>query len=124
VNNSLFTANTIGLRSYMGRAVIENNIITKNEKGIFVREQGSGLAINKNNIYANEDYNIRLGEFNKEDVDAKENWWGIADPTATFFDAHQEPGIGFVKFEPVLQDPLPLAIPTFSKDQQPAAELK
>lgn len=122
IHDSLFTGNTIGIRSFIGKAVIENNVITKNEKGIFVREMGSGLFITKNNIYANEDYNIRLGEFNNEDVNAPENWWGTVTPLDTFFDAHIEPGIGFVRYEPVLQKPLPVKAEDFPDEQQPAVK--
>lgn len=110
IKNSLFSDNTIGIRAFRGNADIINNVITRNGKGIFVREQGGGLTINKNNIFDNRDYNIWIGDFNTEDIQATENWWGINDPTDTIFDARREPGIGTVHFDPVLREPLDISI--------------
>ena len=104
IKNSLFSDNGIGIRSYRGKAEIIGNIITRNDKGIFVREKGDGLFITKNNIFANTDYNIWVGDFNLEDIQAPENWWGTEDPAETFFDARREPGIGTVLFEPQLSE--------------------
>ena len=110
IQNSLFEDNRIGLRAFRGKAEISSNIITNNDKGIFVREKGGGLAIHRNNIFANRDYNIWIGDFNTEDVQATENWWGTDDPTETIFDARREPGIGTVVFEPVLPEALGIEI--------------
>jgi hypothetical protein len=64
------------------------------------------LMIRNNNIFENRDYNIWVGDFNTEDIQAPENWWGTDDPAETFFDARREPGIGTVLYEPVLAKPL------------------
>lgn len=104
ITGSLFKENGIGIRAFMANALIEKNNIYGNETGIFVREGGGGLTIRRNNIYSNTNYNIRAGDFNTEDVNAKENWWGTANPAATIFDARREPGIGTVVFEPVLTE--------------------
>ncbi len=109
ISHSLFSHNRIGLRAFRGTARIHDSIFTKNEIGIFVREQGDGLTINRNNIFANERYSIRLGDFNKEDVDARGNWWGGVSPLPTIFDGHQEEYIGKVMFEPYLNKQLKLA---------------
>lgn len=108
VRHSLFKENKVGIRSYFGNALIEENVIINNEIGIFVREKGSGLTIRKNNIFSNKSFNIRVGDFNTEDVDARENWWGAGDPAAMIFDASQEPGIGKVIYAPYLKDPVKL----------------
>ncbi len=105
VKQSLFEGNSVGIRSYRGNAVIEENVITGNETGLFVREKGGGLTIKRNNIFANSDYNIRVGDFNNEDVNAGENYWGSKDPAATIFDDRKEPGIGRVKFDPYAKIP-------------------
>ena len=76
INTSLFAHNRLGLRTYLATAVIRNNEIRENEIGIFIREKGAGIVIHENNIFGNERYNIRLGDFNHEDVDARRNWWG------------------------------------------------
>jgi hypothetical protein len=108
VRQSVFTDNGIGIRSYLGNAVIEENVITKNEIGLFVRERGGGLTLKRNNIFANSDYNIRSGDFNSEDIPAAGNWWGTSDPASTFYDGNQEEGVGKVLFAPFLSEPLNL----------------
>lgn len=100
ISNCRFTGNRIGLRSYQGIARITESEFTDNEIGIFVREKGSGLNITRSNLYRNSEYNIRIGDFNNEDVKATGNWWGSDNPAATIFDARNEPDIGYVLFEP------------------------
>jgi hypothetical protein len=75
-----------------------------------VREQGGGLQIRENNIFGNRDYNIRVGDFNREDIQATGNWWGTDDPAETIFDARREPGIGTVLYDPPLRQPLEITI--------------
>ena len=106
VTRCLFTDNTIGIRSYMGNGLFTENVITRNETGVFVREKGGGLTINKNDLFANSGYNIRIGDFNNEDVNARENWWGGGDPAETLFDGRREPGIGIIRYEPFLKKPV------------------
>lgn len=110
IRNSLFQENGIGIRAYLGRAEITSNVIIRNEKGIFVREQGGGLTIEGNNISGNTGYNIYVGDFNREDIQAAGNWWGMADPAETIFDARREPGIGTVQYDPVLAAPPAISI--------------
>ncbi len=105
IKGSVFKDNSTGLRAYRGDAVIMENVITRNEIGIFVREKGGGLTIKKNNIFANSEYNIRSGDFNDEDIDATENWWGDGDPADKIFDGRKEPGIGRVHYEPYQKEP-------------------
>jgi parallel beta-helix repeat protein len=111
VRRSFFEGNEIGIRAYRGKARIADNIIAGNRIGIFVREKGGGLTILRNNLSANSDYNIRMGDFNDEDVEAKNNWWGGAVPSSTIYDARTEPGIGTVQYEPFAKKPFPLSSP-------------
>lgn len=111
VKHSRFEGNYIGLRSYRGRALITENDITENEIGIFVREKGSGLAVMRNNIFANIGYNMRIGDANDEDVDARGNWWGDGSPADAFFDGRTELGIGKVLYEPYLKEPFTRDLP-------------
>jgi nitrous oxidase accessory protein NosD len=104
IRGSLFKNNGIGIRDFRGNAVIAGNAITNNGTGIFVREKGGGITVRGNNIFSNADYNVRVGDFNDEDVDARENWWGAGDPGAHILDARQEPGIGKVLYEPYLRE--------------------
>jgi hypothetical protein len=106
ITKSLFEGNRFGMRSFRGNALIKENIILKNETGIFVREKGDGLTIRRNNMYSNTRYNIRVGDFNLEDIDARENWWGSDNPAETIFDGRREPGVGKVIFEPYLKERL------------------
>jgi parallel beta-helix repeat protein len=110
IKHSLFKGNSVGLRAYRGIAIISENVITENEIGIFVREEGGGLRIRKNNIFANSRYNIRIGDFNDEDIDAADNWWGEGDPEDTIFDGREEPAIGKVLYEPYLKSPLDIDV--------------
>ena len=105
IRGSLFADNAVGIRAFRGNAVITENVITRNGTGIFVREKGGGLAVRGNDLYSNTDYNVRIGDFNDEDVDARENWWGGNDPSATILDGRTEPGIGIVRYEPYLPKP-------------------
>jgi nitrous oxidase accessory protein NosD len=102
VKRSVFTGNEIGVRSFRGIAAITGNRIIGNEIGIFVREKGSGLEIHNNDLSGNSGYALRIGDFNDEDVKAAGNWWGNGSPETVIFDARQEEGIGFVRFEPAL----------------------
>lgn len=108
IRQSLFTDNGIGLRSYQGEGTISECDFSGNGTGIFVREKGSGLTVTRSNFTRNSVYNIRLGDFNDEDVQAPGNWWGQADPTSTLFDDRNEPGIGRIYFEPYSRERLPL----------------
>lgn len=99
ISKCRFTGNRIGIRSYQGIAQISESDFTDNEIGIFVREKGGGLNITRSN-FRNSTYNINIGDFNDEDVKATSNWWGSETPSATIFDARNEPGIGRVLFEP------------------------
>ncbi|WP_459815216.1 right-handed parallel beta-helix repeat-containing protein [Geotalea toluenoxydans] len=102
IKRCLFRDNSIGIRSYRGNGSIEASDITRNETGVFVREKGSGLKINGSNLFDNTGYNVRIGDFNDENVDAAGNWWGEGIPANTIFDGRNEPGIGLVIFEPFL----------------------
>jgi parallel beta-helix repeat protein len=105
IHRSLFDRNTIGLRAFRGSALINGNTITRNEVGIFVRERGGGLTIKHNNIVDNIEYGIRSGDFNTEDINAANNWWGRENPADSIFDGRKEPGIGVVRFEPRSAEP-------------------
>jgi parallel beta-helix repeat protein len=118
VKRSLFRDNEIGIRAFRGRAEITENVFTGNRIGIFVREKGGGLTIRRNNLFANSEYNLRLGDFNDEDVDARDNWWGDAAPTDTIFDDRKDPGIGRVNFEPYVKHPFRTEFPAGVPDEK------
>jgi hypothetical protein len=107
IARSIFKNNRIGIRSFRGVGTIENSEISENEIGIFIREKGSGFIIHRNNMHDNERYNLRLGDFNTENVDARQNWWGTDQPLETIFDDRREPGIGRVDFDSFVLAPFP-----------------
>ncbi|MEW6427532.1 MAG: right-handed parallel beta-helix repeat-containing protein [Thermodesulfobacteriota bacterium] len=108
IRNNRIEGNRIGMRAYLATAQIHANEITGNEIGIFIREKGASVRIFGNNMYNNDRYNLRLGDFNPEDVDARDNWWGTDSPAETIFDRRQEPTIGTVFYEPFSPAPLSL----------------
>lgn len=108
VTRSVFTGNGIGIRSYRGNGVIRENLITDNDIGIFVREKGSGLNITANNLAGNRGYGVRVGDFNDEDISAKDNWWGAGEPHQYLFDGRREPGIGTILYEPYRREQIRL----------------
>ncbi len=118
VRRSIFRGNAIGIRAFRGTALITENVITGNKIGVFVREKGGGLTITKNNLFDNGEYNIRIGDFNDEDISARDNWWGDTNPADTVFDARKEPGIGKVLYEPYSKAPFKIELPTFLSDEK------
>lgn len=108
ISQSLFRNNRIGFRSFQGIATIQDNEFTGNETAIFVREKGSGTKIKHNTFADNSMYAIRLGDFNDQDVDARQNWWGGKAVLDQVFDGHREDYIGKVIFDPELQSPVKL----------------
>jgi len=108
VSQSLFRKNQIGLRSFQGLGVIHDNEFVGNETAIFIREKGSKMQVTRNNILDNGMYAIRLGDFNDEDLNARDNWWGGKPVVDQVFDGHREEYIGKVIFEPELQAPIHL----------------
>ena len=105
IRRCLFEENAIGIRNHRGSGMITENIITRNETGIFIKEKGGSVAINRNNLIDNTNYNMRVGDSNDEDVDARRNWWGAGDPGGSIFDGRMETGIGKVYYEPCLREP-------------------
>jgi len=110
ITRSIFKNNRIGIRSFRGVGKIEDCEILKNEIGIFIREKSAGFIIQQNNMHDNERYNIRLGDFNRDNVDARQNWWGTDQPLKTIFDDRREPGIGRVEFDPFALEPIPISV--------------
>lgn len=58
---------------------IHHNLITNNGTGIFLFEKDTESVIEKNDIFGNEGYNLRLGDFYLGGFAMKGNWWGSAD---------------------------------------------
>lgn len=87
-------------------AVISDNEITANKKGIYLY-QAQGVTINHNNIYDNTDYNIAVAEAQDYDVDARENWFGTDNSEKIdelIFDKKDDSTMGTIMIDPILKE--------------------
>ncbi|MHB1349068.1 MAG: NosD domain-containing protein [Desulfobulbaceae bacterium] len=126
--------NNIGIRftRMEGPVEITGNSISKNRVGIFLVPSGQNivdffepgrtgkawneghLEIRNNNIFANTDYDLNLGEKQKWDLAVSGNWWGSTDARSIqekIFDRFRDADLGRAIFEPFLNAPLPEAGP-------------
>ncbi|MEW6086987.1 MAG: right-handed parallel beta-helix repeat-containing protein [bacterium] len=71
--------NIIGLRIWNSDPIIVSNTIKDNQTGIFLAEGIKKIFVQNNNIYKNSEYNMGLGEPQKDDINAQNNYWGIND---------------------------------------------
>ncbi len=108
------TGNVYGVRyeERNSKVILTRNDVTENRVGIFCVTESKGAAvIRENRIHGNADYDFKLGNRQRADVPARENWWGTADPDrvrARIFDREDEPELGRVLFEPLLAAPPPV----------------
>lgn len=97
----------IGIRYWKGALYVHHNTISRNKTGIFLRQECGAAKIDHNNIYGNDDYDLKLGDGQKEDVDARYNWWGgvlITDIRGKIYDKSRETYIGRAMINPVLKE--------------------
>lgn len=110
---NVMTGNVYGVRyeERGSKALLARNEITGNKVGIFcVMESPGRIVIRENSIHGNADYDFKLGNRQRTDIPARENWWGTADAAAIrakIFDKGMEPELGAVLFEPFLPVPPP-----------------
>ncbi len=86
-------------------AVIENNEITGNRKGVFLY-QTRGVTFRNNNIYDNRSYNVACADAQDFPVDMRNNWFGTINRTKiaeTIFDHDEDPDLARITFEPFLK---------------------
>ncbi|MGE5188768.1 MAG: right-handed parallel beta-helix repeat-containing protein [Gemmatimonadota bacterium] len=110
---NVMTGNVYGVRyeERGSKALLARNDITGNKVGIFcVTESPGRIVIRENRIHGNADYDFKLGNRQRTDIPARENWWGTTDAEAIrskIFDRRMEPDLGTVLFEPFLAAPPP-----------------
>jgi len=133
IRNNLFRHNFEGVRFSTTNVNIEHNDFIGNEYGIRYESRGSQTGINDNifrdNDYAffpvqkcsdtvrvsgnnitSANYNVKMGDNQRDDLDYTGNWWGTTEPAAIeagFFDGRKDGSIGKVIYEPALDGPAP-----------------
>ncbi|MHB8766994.1 MAG: NosD domain-containing protein [Deferrisomatales bacterium] len=107
LTESRFTGNRIGVRCLNASPSLQRNTFTGNLTGVFLR-QGVENAVLRQNNFDNQEYDLKLGEGQTHDVDARENWWkaGAAGRLAErIYDGADAQGLGRVATEPTLPAP-------------------
>jgi len=100
------------IRFHFGAPVIRNNVITDNEKGLFITSYPSDYFIEGNNIVGNRRYAVVLGEEVPDDVRMAGNYWGTDNPetiAAALFDGRKDDYLGKVLYGPFADAPFPSA---------------
>jgi len=82
---------------------IHHNDITANGTGVFLFETDTESVMESNNIYGNEGWDFRLGDFYEGGIALRGNWWGTADEEAVrgrIFEGDEPGSRGRVKIAP------------------------
>ncbi|MBI5788996.1 MAG: right-handed parallel beta-helix repeat-containing protein [Candidatus Schekmanbacteria bacterium] len=109
IRHNLIQNNRIGLRFLQCDPVIEGNTIKDNLTGIFIRLGVKKPIITQNNIYQNENYNLKIGEEQAADIACPNNYWGTTSQEiieAKIYDKKDSGYLGRVKYQPFIGVPL------------------
>lgn len=114
IENNIFRFNkSYGINFKAGKNSIKNNSIIMNRVGVFITENGSQSEIVSNNIFNNVEYNLQLGDFHREDINAPGNFWGKEIDCGKFiYDKEDDQNLGKVNFLPVVKEEIQCSIPT------------
>jgi hypothetical protein len=77
--------------------------ITRNGVGVFLFDTDTASVIELNNIFGNEGYDFRLGDFYRGGRAVRGNWWGTTDPAEIadhVYDGADDPELGLLEIEP------------------------
>lgn len=110
-NNSI-RFNGTGIRFHFGSPEIVSNDIRSNGKAFFITSYPNDYRIEGNNITEQRDYSVVLGEEVPDNVVMTGNYWGTYSEdeiSASVFDGHIDPELGFVETEPFSLDVIPKA---------------
>jgi len=92
------------------RTTIRKNRFHNNENAFFpVRKTGASVKVYDNNVENSKNYQVKLGQTQRENLDFTNNWWGTTDPqqvAQSFFDRGADLLLGKVKYEPILLEPV------------------
>ena len=110
ITDNLFRNNGTAIRFHFGAPIIEGNLLTQNDKGLFITSFPSDYRISDNTIVDSREAQVVLGEEVPDDLLLPGNYWGSVDPQeirSHFFDGQQSDYLGTVRFEPFLRTPPP-----------------
>jgi hypothetical protein len=111
-NDIYDNVNGIRYEERKAKAIITKNNIHNNKVGIFCVIRSDDMStITRNNVFANDDYNVKLGLSQDNDVTMKNNYWGAPDEAAiqnSIFDKEFDEQLGKVHFTPYLKDKVPV----------------
>jgi hypothetical protein len=110
VTDNLFHDNGTALRFHFGAPLIAGNLLSENDRGLFVTAFPSAYRISGNTIVASREFQVVLGEEVPDDLLLPGNYWGSSDPQeirSHFFDGQQSEYLGMVRFAPFLSTPPP-----------------
>lgn len=110
ITDNLFHDNGTAIRFHFGAPFIKGNLLSENDKGLFITAFPRDYQISGNTIIASREVQVVLGEEVPDDLLLPGNYWGSVDPLAIrshFFDGQQSDYLGMVRFEPFLFTPPP-----------------
>ncbi len=112
IEHNEFTDNTYGIRyeSRGSRTDVTKNVFRDNEYAFFPVQKCSDTVKITGNTIISENYNVKMGYGQREDLDYRGNWWGTTDPgeiESGFFDGRKDGSLGKVVYEPALTVPEP-----------------
>jgi hypothetical protein len=109
IEDSVFTGNEVrGINFRECRNEIRRNLVFGNGDGIFLHSKDALSVIRENAVYANNGYNLRLGDLHAEDIDVSGNWWGTpveGEARKKIYDGRNLSGLGSARLSPVLALP-------------------
>lgn len=112
IEHNEFTGNTYGIRyeSRGSRTDVTKNIFKDNEYAFFPVQKCSDSVKIAGNTIMSDNYNVKMGYGQREDLDYRGNWWGTTDSAeieSGFFDGRKDGSLGKVVYEPALTAPEP-----------------
>jgi len=112
IEHNEFTDNTYGIRyeSRGSRTDVTKNVFRDNEYAFFPVQKCSDTVKIRGNTIISDNYNVKMGDGQREDLDYTMNWWGTTNPAeieSNFFDGRKDGSLGKVIYEPALAGPEP-----------------
>lgn len=110
ITDNLFRDNGTAIRFHFGAPLIKGNLLSENDKGLFITAFPRDYQVSGNAIVASREAQVVLGEEVPDDLLLPGNYWGSVDPQvirSSFFDGQKSDYLGMIRFEPFLSTPPP-----------------